>query len=420
MTTEKKKILFISDHPLAPSGVGTQTKYVIEALLQTGKYKVVCLGGAMKHQDYSVQKVSPWEEDWIIYPVNGYGTPEMIRSALFNERPDMIWFMTDPRFYGWLWSMENEIRPHVPMVYYHVWDNYPYPTYNKKFYDSTDVIASISKVTHDIVNNVSPDVENHYVPHAVDSRVFVPLSDSDITELKNKQFGENDSRVTFFWNNRNARRKMTGSLIFWFNEFAEQVGPENVRLLMHTDPTDQHGQNLNDIISNLGADDGRILISKEKVSPEILASMYNMADCTLNISDAEGFGLATLESLSCQTPIIVNMTGGLQEQVTNGKDWFGIGIEPSSKAVIGSQTVPYIYEDRISKEDFISALKKVYNMTSGERKLLGMKGRNHVIENYNFNNFKKQWVDLVDSIVENHGSWDTRQGYESWEIKEIK
>ena len=86
--------------------------------------------------------------------------------------------------------------------------------------------------------------------------------------------------------------------------------------------------------------------------------MYNIADCTLNISDAEGFGLATLESLSCQTPIIVNMTGGLQEQVTDGDDWFGIGIEPASKAIIGSQSVPYIYEDRISKEDFKAALHK--------------------------------------------------------------
>ena len=420
MTTEKKKILVISDHPLAPSGVGTQTKYVIESLLETGRYKVVCLGGAMKHQDYTVQKIKPWEDDWIVYPVDGYGKPEMIRSALFNERPDMIWFMTDPRFYEWLWSMENEIRPHVPMVYYHVWDNYPLPHYNNKFYSSTDVIASISKVTHDIVNNVSPDVENHYVPHAVDSSVFYPLADSDITELKRKQFGEGDTKVTFFWNNRNARRKMSGSLIYWFNEFAEEVGPEKVRLLMHTDPADPHGQNLTEIIAGIGADDGRILISKEKVSPEVLASMYNMVDCTINISDAEGFGLGTLESLSCQTPIIVNMTGGLQEQVTNGKDWFGIGLQPASKAVIGSQSVPYIYEDRVCKEDFIAALKKMYNMTDGERKLLGMKGRNHVLENYNFNNFKKQWVNLVDSIVENHGSWESRKGYKSWEIKEIK
>ena len=48
---EKKKILVIADHPLSPSGVGTQTKYMIEALLKTGRYKFVCLGGAVKHID---------------------------------------------------------------------------------------------------------------------------------------------------------------------------------------------------------------------------------------------------------------------------------------------------------------------------------------------------------------------------------
>tara|TARA_R110000851_G_scaffold96898_1_gene210169 strand:- start:1649 stop:2911 length:1263 start_codon:yes stop_codon:yes gene_type:complete len=419
MTEAKKKILVISDHPLAPSGVGTQTKYVIETLLATGKYKFICLGGAVSHKDYQPQKISPWEDDWIVFPVKGYGSQEVIRSAIFNEKPDIVWFMTDPRFYEWLWTMENEVRAHVPMVYYHVWDNYPLPTYNKKYYESNDVIASISKVTHDIVNNVAPNVENHYVPHAVDSDIFLPLLDTDITELKNKQFGEDDNRITFFWNNRNARRKMSGSLIFWFNEFANEVGPDKVRLLLHTDPKDPNGQDLNEIISSIDGADGRILISKEKVSPTVLASMYNMADCTINISDAEGFGLATLESLACQTPIIVNMTGGLQEQVTDGEQWFGIGIQPSSKAIIGSQQVPYIYEDRISKEDFIAALKSIFNMTHGERKLLGMKGRNHVVKNYNFKNFQKQWVELIDSVIENHGSWETRKGYKPWSIKEI-
>ena len=419
MTEEKKKIFIISDHPLAPSGVGTQTKYVIEALLDTGRYKVVCLGGAVKHESYKPQKVEKYGDDWIIYPVQGYGTQEMVRSALFNEKPDMIWFMTDPRFYGWLWSMENEIRANIPMVYYHVWDNYPYPEYNKKFYDSTDVIASISKVTHDIVNTVSPTVENHYLPHAVNSKVFFPIAEEEIQQLKKEQFGD-DERVTFFWNNRNARRKMSGSLIIWFSEFADEVGPENVRLIMHTDPKDPNGQDLEAIIGDLGIDDGRILLSNKKVQPTVLSAMYNMADCTINISDAEGFGLATLESLSCQTPIIVNMTGGLQEQVTDGEEWFGVGIEPSSKAVIGSQTVPYIYEDRVSKEDVIAALHKIYNLTPQERKLLGMKGRNHVLKNYNFENFEKKWVSLIDSIVENHGSWETRKGYKAWELREIK
>jgi hypothetical protein len=43
----KKKILVLSDHPLSPSGVGTQTKYMIEALLKTGRYQFICLGGAI-------------------------------------------------------------------------------------------------------------------------------------------------------------------------------------------------------------------------------------------------------------------------------------------------------------------------------------------------------------------------------------
>ena len=410
----------IADHPLAPSGVGTQTKYIIETLLKTGRYKFLCLGGAVSHKDYQPQRIEGWEEDWIVYPVKGYGTPEMVRSALFNEKPDMVWFMTDPRFYGWLWMIENEVRKHIPMVYYHVWDNYPYPKFNDKFYSSTDVIASISKVTHDIVNTVSPHVENHYVPHAVDTDIFRPNSDEEIKDLRSRHFnGDEDKKVTFFWNNRNARRKMSGSLIYWFNEFAEEVGPDKVRLIMHTDPKDPNGQDLNQILINLGATDGRVVLSTKKIAPEALAAMYNIADCTINISDAEGFGLATLESLSCQTPIIVNMTGGLQEQVTDGKDWFGIGITPASKAIIGSQQVPYIYEDRVSKEDFIQALRDIFLMTPDERKFLGMKGRQHVAKNYNFENFQKKWVELIDSVVENHGSWETRKNYKPWAFSEI-
>ncbi len=417
--SEKTKVFIISDHPMAPSGVGTQTKYMIEALLKTGRYKFICLGGAIKHPDYQPQKVEGFGDDFIIQPVDGYGTPEMVRSIIWNEKPDILWFMTDPRFFGWLWQIENEIRKNVPMVYYHVWDNYPFPMFNKKFYDSNDVIASISKVTHDIVNNVSPEVENHYLPHAVDPDTFRPRSEEEVTEFKNSMFAEDEDRFTFFWNNRNARRKQSGTLIHWFNEFAEEVGPDKVRLIMHTDPKDVHGQDLVAIMDNIGATDNRILISDQKVPPDALARMYNIADCTINISDAEGFGLATLESLSSGVPIIVNMTGGLQEQVTDGEEWFGIGITPASKSIIGSQEVPYIHEDRLNKEDFLNALRNMYNMAPEERKELGQKGREHVIKNYNFIDFEKKWVELMDNIHEKYGSWENRKGYKAWNFEEV-
>ena len=337
--------------------------------------------------------------------------------------------MTDPRFYTWLWEIENEIRANVPMVYYHVWDNFPAPHFNARYYNSTDEVVCISKVTHQIVQQTAPNVNATYLPHAVNSNIFHKYKDEERLELvKNLRRRmavessvkyKNPNKKLFMWNNRNARRKQSGTLIWWFKEWLDKVGHNKATLVMHTDARDPNGQDLPHLIEHLGVSDGQVLLSTQKVPPQDLANMYNSVDFTINISDAEGFGLGTLESLSCGTPIIVNMTGGLQEQVTDGEEWFGIGIEPVSKVIIGSQGVPYIYEDRVCKEDVIAALTKMYKMSPAQRKLLGLKGRQHVVKNYNFGKFKKQWINLIDSIVENRGSWETRKGYVPWEIKEI-
>ena len=192
---KKKTILVLSDHPLSPSGVGTQTRYVIEALLKTGKYKFICLGGAIKHLDYSPVKTEEWGDDWIIYPVDGYGSPDAIRSLLRTEKPSMLWFMTDPRFWGWLWEIDNEIRSLIPMLYYHVWDNYPYPDFNEKYYSSNDHVACISKVTYDIVQAVSPDTDASYIPHAVDSSIFKKFTQKEIDKIKREQFPQLENKT---------------------------------------------------------------------------------------------------------------------------------------------------------------------------------------------------------------------------------
>ena len=414
---KKIKILTISDHPLSPSGVGTQTRYILEHLLDTGKYSVVSMGGAVRHENYTPQKIEKYNDDWIIYPVDGYGDQNRVRSMIMAHKPDMLWFMTDPRFYGFLWDMEDEIRSKLPLVYYHVWDNKPYPTFNKTFYDSTDVICTISKVTEDIVKNVSPDVERHYIPHIANPEVFKKLPKEDVQNFRNTTPFKDKFLV--FWNSRNARRKMSGSLIFWFKEFLDEVGHDKACLLMHTDPKDGHGQDLEAILSELKLVKGEVLFSTKKSSSEELNMFYNAADVTCGISDAEGFGLSTFESLAAGTPIIVNMTGGLQEQVTNGKDWFGVGIEPASKAIIGSQQVPFIYEDRVDKQSFIDALKKMYNATAEEREAMGKAGQEHIKENYNYSKTLERWDSLLTEIHEKYGSWDERKLYNNWELQEV-
>ena len=406
--------------PLLPSGVGTQSRYVIEALIESGKFQVISFGGAINHPSYQPLKVN---DDWHIIPVDGYGDPDMIRGVMSVHKPDIVWFMTDPRFYEWLWSMENEIRKNAPLVYYHVWDNYPYPYFNKKWYDSNDYIASISKVTSNVVREVAPDVMEKYIPHAVDPNVFHPHNSTIKEEFEIRKIKDQNpllkDKFVFFWNNRNARRKQPGSLLFWFKKFLDRVGHDKASLLMHTDVVDAHGQPLDYIAEHLGLNKGQVVFSTQKINPEELAKIYSMVDCTINISDAEGFGLATLESLSCGTPIIVNMTGGLQEQVTNGEDWFGIGLEPTSKAVIGSPQCPYIHEDRLDEGVVVNAMEKMFNMDPKDRRELGKSGREHVLKNYNFSNFQKTWVDEMLRVHDHFGSWETRKNYKAWECKEV-
>ena len=413
--SDKIKIFTISDHPLSPSGVGTQTKYIIEGMLKTGKYEFISFGGAIKHPSHEPQKTAEWGDDWIIWPVDGYGNADMVRAMIKQNKPDILWFMTDPRFYEWLWQIENEIRAHVPMVYYHVWDNYPYPKFNRPWYLSTDHVACISQVTHDIVQTVAPETDSSYIPHAVDSEVFKAFDETTIAAWR--QSKGLDDKFVCFWNSRNARRKQSGTLIWWFKDFLDKVGHDKACLIMHTDVKDLNGQDLQAIVDELGLTNGEVMFSQQKVSPQDLAGMYNMADTTICISDAEGFGLSTLESLSCETPILVTLTGGLQDQITDGTHTFGVGIQPVSKSIIGSQQVPYIYEDRISKEDFLNGLTELYEMGREGRAQIGALGRAWAEDRFSFDKFVQTWDDLFTQIHDEKGSWETRQGYTPYEVK---
>ena len=132
------------------------------------------------------------------------------------------------------------------------------------------------------------------------------------------------------------------------------------------------------------------------------------------------------------------MTGGLQEQVTfidkvshestlkRNKSTkpvteyeHGIGLEPASKAIIGSQEVPFIYEDRISEKQVVDALMKMYEYGKDRRNELGAAGREHVMKNYNFKDFAKKWEDILVNVHENYGSWDNRKNYKSWELRVV-
>ena len=78
-----------------------------------------------------------------------------------------------------------------------------------------------------------------------------------------------------------------------------------------------------------------------------------------------------------------------------------------------------MYEDRILEEQFVKAMKHIYEMSEEEREELGQLGRDHVMKNFNFETFKKEWDKILQSVYDKYGSWDSRKNYQSWELKEV-
>jgi hypothetical protein len=90
----------------------------------------------------------------MLYPINGYGDMHIVRRMIAMEKPDAIMLFTDPRYWIWFFSMENEIRAKIPVIYLSIWDDVQPPLYNFPFYASCDSLMAISKQTHNIHREV--------------------------------------------------------------------------------------------------------------------------------------------------------------------------------------------------------------------------------------------------------------------------
>lgn len=409
--SKKNKILFLSDHPLCTSGVGVQSRMLIEGLLRTGKYTFKCLGGAIKHENYNTVMVNP---DFVIKPVDGFGTRESLRQLLITERPDAIIIFTDPRQFIWLWEVEDEIHQLCPIAYWHVWDNDPYPKFNEIWYESTDLINCLSYKTYEMVVEHFPD-KTHYIPHAFPSDVYHPLPKEAIKQIRSQHFGPRTDWQIGLWVNRNATRKMPADVLQCFKEHLDnlekQKGHRNSLLIMHTDPMDVEGPNLLAVTEMLGIQNN-VWFSTQKLDFKDMNVLHNITDYVINISKAEGFGLTTMISLKLGKPMIALKTGGMIRQVVDWRDGseHGVAIDPAVRMLVGSQMVPYIHDDHADKKAVTEAFMTLYNMTEEEKTKLAEKEMAYAEFEFGFENMIKKWDETLDSTIkkwksEKHQRW---------------
>ena len=405
----KKKILVLSDHALSTSGVGTQTRHLINGLVAKGEWTFRQFGAAMKHADYRTVIVN---DDFIIKPIDGFGTKDMLRVTLATEKPDLILIFTDPRFFGWLFEMEDEIHQICPIAWWHVWDNLPKPTFNAPFYEATDLINCHSYLTYELCKQDFPEKTN-FVPHALPNDLFFPLSEAQRSAKRQEILGKKKDNFILFWVNRNARRKRPSDVVeAWsiFRRKIESEGRSDATLLMHTDPLDQEGPNLYEIVKLYGVEDS-VVFSTDRIDFNKMNDLHNISDACINISYAEGFGLATLEAMQCGKPIIATKTGGSTRQVVDHRDGSenGVALPVDFRTCVGSQVVPYIYEDYTSNATTAAAIEKLYRLTSDERRLLGEKAYNYAKSEFDYQKTIDMWHETLNKTI---GSW--KENYKSW------
>jgi len=383
---------------------------LITGLIGTGKYSFRCFGGAIKHDNYDIVTVNP---DFVIKPTNGFGDKGLLRKTLAQVKPDALFLFTDPRFFIWTWEMEDEIHQICPIVYWHLWDNPPWPEFNRPLYESTDLINCINYPTYEMVKERFPDKTN-YIPHSVPDDLYKPLPKSDVEKFKKTLLGpQRANHFTCLYVSRNARRKMPSDILNSWKMFLDEMqlkhGHKNATLVMHTDPLDQEGTNLYQVIDVLGVRDN-VMFSKDRIGFNEMNLLYNSCDTIINRSCNEGFGLPTLEMMMCGKPIIVIKTGGLTRQVEDPEtgEQFGIGMDPEVRTMVGNHMVPYIYEDFVSHETVRDAFMKMYEMGAEEREKLGLRARERALKEYSMKKMISDW----DSTIE--------QTIDKWKSGEIK
>ena len=449
--SDRKKILLLTDDIRVHSGVAQIGREI--ALNTAHRYNWVQLAGSVKHPDKGkiadisseANKDIGIDDAYIkLFPVDGYGSPDLLREVIKMEKPDAILLITDPRYFQWVFNMEEEIRKSIPIAYLNIWDDMPAPQYNEEFYESCDALFGISKQTVAINKIVLGEKADgkviKYVPHGLDTKKFFPLKEEtkDYLDFKNRFTKGEEKDFILFFNSRNIRRKSIPDALAAWKLFIDDLTEEQkdkALFILHTEPGSEHGTDLPAVISYLlGDDDKTVLISHQKLHHTQMNYLYNMADAVILISAAEGWGLSLTESLLTGTPFIANVTGGMQDQMrfvddkgewyTNSKEipsnhygtftehgeW-ALPVYPKALGMVGSMVTPYIWDSRCDYRDAYENIKTLYSMSDKKRKKIGDSGRKWATSDEAGFTSIKMANTFADGMEELFTTWKPRKNF---------
>jgi glycosyltransferase involved in cell wall biosynthesis len=463
---QRKKILLICDDIRVHSGIATMAKEIVVGTAH--HYNWINLAAAIQHPE--IGKAFDLSEDTnrvvgiddssvFLYPIDGYGTQELVRHFIQKENPDAIMIFTDPRYWTWLFQIENEIRQKIPLIYLSIWDSLPAPLYNKAYYESCDSLLCISKQTKAITELVLGDISKNrvikYVPHGINEKHFYPINEfmshdqNMLDAMKSRLFANKDYEFVLLYNARNIRRKCVPDLIAAWSLFCDKIGKDKASktaLLLHTQALDENGTDLPAVIDLLCADDHKtVIINEDRLATADMNLLYNACDGVALVSSNEGWGLSLTEAMMAGKPIIATVTGGMQDQMrfeNESGEWLDLTTEfpsnhfgtykthgdwaypvyPSNLSLVGSIPTPYIFDDRADFREIAEQIDALYQTKTTQSETYANQcaaARSWVTSDESMMSARKMSENVIDGIDDTFETWTPRANFEFIKIESL-
>jgi glycosyltransferase involved in cell wall biosynthesis len=463
------RIMPVSDSPWAPTGFGTNTKNV-SAILHNEGHRVG-FGGCQN--DRHGQWFTPWplgqteKEVWfenlpIMFPGQERFGEKSFPHWIKNFKPDLVLGHLDFQMFKHMTDMKQPNQITMPFrdekgnilnrkqrmdmmneAFKQISKGVPWKLAVIIPYDGEPTVPEWKLQLNNVDYGVAMsrygqiglkkdfDVDTTYIPHGVDTGLFKPIM--------NPKYGAEEKPDAFIVGcvARNQHRKNIPRLVKGFAQFVKKnnLSPDEAKLMLHMDWNDGMGWKFPDFAKQYGIEEYLMkplmgsLDNREALDEKGMANLYNCMDVFVLPTAGEGFGIPTLEAMSCGVPICVTnyttsyelikskdpenedipmypLGGAHDDPMPNGRDHLEEedicerGILIPYKDMWWDTPARAAPQRALASENAMCEAIQYYYDNPDKKLETGIAGRKHTLKEYSWDVVGKRWIEWINKIEE--------------------
>lgn len=391
-----KRLLWLSDSPFITTGFSNQSVSIVNGLANKYGWE----GHYLAANGYQGRTLPPGQFfrdgtklNFTIHGTDGSPYAQRILAQKIKEvQADVFGVLLDT-FMLFPWYLNIDTTPAHTSFYFPSDGGGGLPLGCDQILRKVQLPVAMSKFAQTQAKD-GYGISAEYIPHATYPDKFFLMKDDEREELR-KQWGLKDKFVVGCVS-RHQPRKQLDMTLRAFKIFAESR-PDAV-LLMHTDPQDPSSYfDLPSQIIRYGIQNRVLFTGTTYWKPWEDADMnkvYNLMDVFLLLTSGEGWGIPTMEAMSCEVPCVITDYTTTQELLVED----GRCGEPVK--VLGELTGSWNVDRGMADvKDAADKLAELY-VSKGKRVLYGKTGRSKVIKNYTWDVVLPKWNALFEKMLE--------------------